>query len=97
MSDATFEKTLTHGDAIRLSGSMAFYIMPKPAGSLCNLDCKYCYYLDMAEIYGGKKPRMNEAMLEKVVQEYINGAWKVFDRARKSLKSREWINVRGQD
>ena len=51
----------------------------------------------MAEIYGGKKPRMNEAMLEKVVQEYINGAWKVFDRARKSLKSREWINVRGQD
>ena len=46
MSDATFEKTLTLGDAIRLSGPMAFNIMIKPAGSLCNLDCKYCYYLD---------------------------------------------------
>ena len=46
--------------------------MIKPAGSLCNLDCKYCYYLDKAEIYGGKEPRMTEAMLEKVVQEYIS-------------------------
>ena len=72
MSDATFEKTLTLGDAIRLSGPMAFNIMIKPAGSLCNLDCKYCYYLDKAEIYGGKEPRMTEAMLEKVVQEYIS-------------------------
>lgn len=65
MSDAAFEKTLTLGDAIRLSGPMAFNIMIKPAGSLCNLDCKYCYYLDKAEIYGGKEPRMTEAMLEK--------------------------------
>lgn len=32
MSDATFEKTLTLGDAIRLSGPMAFNIMIKPAG-----------------------------------------------------------------
>ena len=72
MSDAAFEKTLTLGDAIRLSGPMAFNIMIKPAGSLCNLDCKYCYYLDKAEIYGGKEPRMTEAMLEKVVQEYIS-------------------------
>lgn len=32
MSDAAFEKTLTLGDAIRLSGPMAFNIMIKPAG-----------------------------------------------------------------
>lgn len=72
MSDAAFEKTLTLGDAVRLSGPMAFNIMIKPAGSLCNLDCKYCYYLDKAEIYGGREPRMTEEMLEKVVYEYIN-------------------------
>lgn len=50
---------------------MAFNIMLKPAGSLCNLDCQYCYYLDKSEIYGGREPRMTLEMLEKVVEEYI--------------------------
>jgi len=67
----TFKNTLTLGDAMRLSGPLAFNIMLKPAGSLCNLDCKYCYYLDKAEIYGGREPRMTEEMLETVIREYI--------------------------
>ena len=50
---------------------MAFNIMIKPAGSLCNLDCHYCYYLDKAEIYGGREPRMTLDMLEVCVREYI--------------------------
>jgi sulfatase maturation enzyme AslB (radical SAM superfamily) len=25
---------------------MAFHVMAKPAGSKCNLDCKYCFYLE---------------------------------------------------
>ena len=67
----TFKDTLTLQDAQRLSGPMAFNIMLKPAGSLCNLDCNYCYYLDKAEIYGGREPVMSEEMLETVVREYI--------------------------
>ncbi|MFA6591756.1 MAG: anaerobic sulfatase-maturation protein [Bacteroidales bacterium] len=63
--------TITLSDAVRLSGPMAFNIMLKPAGSLCNLDCHYCYYLDKSEIYGGKEPRMSEEMLENVIREYI--------------------------
>ena len=66
-----FKDTLTLQDAIRISGPMAFNIMLKPAGSLCNLDCNYCYYLDKAEIYGGHEPRMSDEMLETVVREYI--------------------------
>ena len=66
-----FDKTITLQDAVRLSGPMAFNIMLKPAGSLCNLDCNYCYYLDKAGIYGGKEPIMSEEMLETVVREYI--------------------------
>jgi uncharacterized protein len=66
-----FKNTLTLGDAIHLSGPMAFNLMLKPAGSLCNLDCHYCYYLDKSEIYGGREPRMTEEMLENVVREYI--------------------------
>ena len=63
--------TLFLGDAVRIAGPQAFNIMLKPAGSLCNLDCHYCYYLDKAEIYGGHEPRMSEQMLEKTVKEYI--------------------------
>lgn len=65
------EGTLTLEDAMRISGPTAFNLMLKPAGSLCNLDCHYCYYLDKAEIYGGREPRMSLEMLETVVRAYI--------------------------
>lgn len=68
---APFDKTLSLNDAVRLSGPASFNIMLKPAGSSCNLNCKYCYYLDKAEIYGGREPVMSERMLESVVREYI--------------------------
>ena len=58
-------------DEHRLTGPLAFNMMIKPAGSLCNLDCSYCYYLDKAEIYGGRQPVMSEEMLETVIREYI--------------------------
>ena len=66
-----FQDTLSLEDALRINGPMAFNIMLKPAGSLCNLDCQYCYYLDKSEIYGGHEPRMSLDMLETVVREYI--------------------------
>ena len=61
-----FHNMLLLEDAVRITGPAAFNIMLKPAGSLCNLDCHYCYYLDKAEIYGGREPRMTEEMLETV-------------------------------
>lgn len=67
----SYKDTLTLDDALRISGPMAFNIMIKPAGSLCNLDCHYCYYLDKAEIYGGYEPRMSLDMLETCIREYI--------------------------
>lgn len=67
----TIKDTLTLQDAERLSGPLAFNLMLKPAGSLCNLDCAYCYYLDKAEIYGGKEPRMDVEGLERYVRAYI--------------------------
>lgn len=68
---AGIKDTLTFQDAVRLTGPQAFNIMIKPAGSLCNLRCHYCYYLDKAEIYGGREPRMSLEMLEHFVKEYI--------------------------
>ena len=66
-----FKDTFSLSDAIRLAGPTSFNIMFKPAGSLCNLDCNYCYYLDKAEIYGGREPKMTLEILENCVREYI--------------------------
>lgn len=66
-----FPQTLSLEDAVRLSGPLAFELMLKPAGSLCNLDCSYCYYLDKNDLYGGREPVMDERMLETVIREYI--------------------------
>lgn len=68
---AVLKDTLTLQDAVKITGPQAFNIMIKPVGSLCNLKCHYCYYLDKAEIYGGKEPRMSEQMLEHFIKEYV--------------------------
>ena len=67
-----FKDTFTFDEALHYSeGPSAFNLMIKPAGSLCNLDCHYCYYLDKAEIYHGRQPRMSEDMLETLTKQYI--------------------------
>lgn len=49
------------------------YVMVKPAGSLCNLRCKYCYYLEKNALYteGQKNHVMSDQMLERFIREYI--------------------------
>ena len=65
------ENAIPLEEAARLSGPRAFNVMIKPAGSLCNLACSYCYYLDKEELYGGREPRMSLEVLEKVTKAYI--------------------------
>lgn len=53
--------------------SMPTYVMAKPAGSACNLNCAYCYYLEKEKLYPNrKKLQMNEELLEKYIESYIN-------------------------
>lgn len=48
------------------------YVMLKPAGSLCNLRCRYCYYLEKANLYGHSAGHIiSDALLEKFIKEYI--------------------------
>lgn len=48
------------------------YVMLKPAGSLCNLRCKYCYYLEKGSLYKEHRSMMmTDEMLERFVKEYI--------------------------
>jgi uncharacterized protein len=52
----------------------AFHIMTKPIGPLCNLDCKYCFYLEKEELYPkNEKFKMSDDVLESYVKQYIEG------------------------
>ena len=46
--------------------------MLKPAGSLCNLRCKYCYYFEKNQLYQQDKNHViTDALLEKFIKDYI--------------------------
>lgn len=46
--------------------------MAKPTGSICNLDCKYCYYLEKEALYPGATPhRMPPEVLEAYIRDFI--------------------------
>ena len=48
------------------------YVMLKPAGSLCNLACDYCYYLEKSKLYPQAPQQiMSDELLERFVREYI--------------------------
>ncbi|MFT5088464.1 MAG: hypothetical protein ACI906_005303 [Candidatus Latescibacterota bacterium] len=49
------------------------HVMAKPSGSVCNIDCKYCFYLEKEKLYPevGKNWRMSEETLEQYVKQYI--------------------------
>jgi len=48
------------------------YVMAKPIGSSCNLDCSYCYYLEKEKLYDNRKSlQMSNDTLEKYIESYI--------------------------
>ncbi|EKC66373.1 Arylsulfatase regulator (Fe-S oxidoreductase), partial [human gut metagenome] len=65
------KEIFTFRDAEKQAGPVAFSTMVKPAGSACNLDCHYCYYLDKAVQYGGRQAVMPDDLLECYIRQYI--------------------------
>jgi len=57
--------------------SRPLYVMTKAAGSLCNLRCRYCYYLEKSKLYsdtdkgGVHRHFMSDDILEEFVRQYI--------------------------
>jgi uncharacterized protein len=52
-----------------------FQVFAKPGGALCNLDCRYCYYLDKESLYPPTGPaRMDEALLETYIGQHVEAA-----------------------
>jgi serine-type anaerobic sulfatase-maturating enzyme len=51
---------------------LAFHIMAKPIGPICNIDCTYCFYLDKEKLYPYKKNfRMPDDVLESFIRQKI--------------------------
>lgn len=49
-----------------------FHVMTKPVGSLCNLACSYCFYLEKEHLYpNARNLRMSSDVLETYVRDYI--------------------------
>jgi len=59
-------------DALKLKRPNAFHVMLKPAGSSCNLNCTYCYYLEKKKLYSGTNNyKMSDELLEHFTRDFI--------------------------
>lgn len=57
-----------------LTGPRAYHVMTKPIGPLCNLDCKYCFYLEKEKLFPSNENfRMTDQVLEEYIKQYIEG------------------------
>lgn len=57
-----------------VGASRNFHILTKPIGPICNLDCKYCFYLEKQKLYPSERQwRMSDEVLEEYVRQYIQG------------------------
>lgn len=55
-----------------VTASTEFQIFVKPIGAVCNLDCRYCYYLEKQQLYPKGGPlRMPEDLLERYIVQHI--------------------------
>ncbi len=50
-------------------------VFAKPGGALCNLDCRYCYYLEKVDLFPASGPApMGEALLERYILQHMEAA-----------------------
>jgi len=57
------------------AGRESFIIMAKPAGPACNMNCRYCYYLEVSDLFAdSEKFRMPDDVLEAYIAQYITAS-----------------------
>ena len=50
---------------------LAFHMMAKPTGAVCNLDCEYCFFLSKEMLYAGSRFRMTEELQETYIRQLV--------------------------
>ena len=48
-----------------------FHLLVKPTGAICNLDCKYCFFLSKEMLYPGSRFRMADDLLETYIRQLL--------------------------
>ncbi len=57
------------------TASRSFQVFVKPAGALCNLACRYCYYLEKDSLHPkGQTRRMPDDLLEAYIVQHIEAS-----------------------
>ena len=59
------------GFLIPNSTPRSFHLLAKPTGSVCNLDCAYCFFLEKEQLYPDERSRMSDEMLERYIRQLI--------------------------
>ncbi len=55
--------------------SREFQIFVKPVGPLCNMACRYCYYLEKEQLYPGEaRFRMSPKLLEEYIRQHVEAS-----------------------
>jgi uncharacterized protein len=59
------------GNAGMNSLSSGVHVLAKPTGAICNLDCKYCFFLSKEMLYPGDRFRMSNELLETYIRQLL--------------------------
>src|SRR5215469_16912435 len=59
------------GNLLPGSAPLAFHLLAKPTGAICNLDCTYCFFLSKELLYPGSKFRMADDLLDTYIRQLI--------------------------
>ena len=61
-----------HGAEHSIERLPEFHVMAKPVGPICNLDCRYCFYLEKEKLYPATSSwTMSDDLLESYIRQYI--------------------------
>ena len=58
-------------EGMRPGAPLAFHLLAKPTGAVCNLDCSYCFFLSKEMLYPGSRFRMADDLLEEYLRQLI--------------------------
>ena len=53
------------GPGLPRDAPLAFHLMAKPTGAVCNLDCDYCFFLSEEMLSPGSCFRLADELLER--------------------------------
>jgi uncharacterized protein len=60
------------GPVLTVPGApLAFHVMAKPTGAVCNLDCEYCFFLSKEMLYPGSRFRMAADLQETYLRQLL--------------------------